>query len=147
MYNYLSKGNTMSQTGALQLVYCIYTKIHLKGLKGSWNIGYGEYGPQNTNDSNELRWKSERGVICKERECIKKTEGFFMTVIVLWGCLYLVENKYQLVLSIREAVIGFISICKSKEALSSSPETWGVDKQLWLLFAQVLSQGEGNVNQ
>ena len=25
-----------------------------------------------------------------------------------------------------------------KEVLSSSPETWGVDKQVWLLFAQVL---------
>ena len=39
----------------------------------------------------------------------------------------------------------FYSIYKSKEALSSSPETWGVDKQLWLLFTQVSLQRKNDI--
>ena len=31
------------------------------------------------------------------------------------------------------------------KALSPSPETWGVDKQLWLLFAQVSLQRKSEV--
>ena len=33
----------------------------------------------------------------------------------------------------------------SSKVLSSSPETWGVDKQLWLLFAQVSLQRKSDV--
>ena len=31
------------------------------------------------------------------------------------------------------------------KALSPSPETWGVDKQLWLLFTQVSLHGKNDI--
>ena len=66
-------------TYTLQVIYWACTKIYLKSLKRSWNIRNRDYSLQYINDSNELRWEWERGVICKEREYWEKTEGFYIT--------------------------------------------------------------------
>ena len=124
------------------MVYWACTKIYLKSLKRSWNIGNREYSLQYINDSNELRLEWERRVICKEREYWEKTEGFFITD----GFMRFFISHRELVSPRTQHIRGsemFRSIYKSKEALSSSPETWGVDNPFWKkkVFVDIICLG------